>query len=108
MDKKRVTDKLNTKKCGYYDFKGKDIQIVRIDDLYQIITDRRYQYVSKYREEPDTIIMPEFVYILIQRYGAITFNNNGYETFMGMKIIVRRDKKVIEQIEVFKNLLNWR
>lgn len=104
MGKKKINELDNNKYCKIISQDEK--YTVNINDLHEIISDLRIEYMQKYRREPQVLVIPEYVYYILDHYLATSYvrvpsNIDHARTYMGMLIIPTPAIKYYEYMKVY-------
>ncbi len=78
--------------------------IVDIDDLHEIISKLRIDYMEKYHREPKVLVVPEYVDYIFKRYLATTYDTYSLESidkYMGMQLLPTPAIKYYEYMKVY-------
>lgn len=80
-------------------------KIIDMDDVNEIISELRMQYMRKHRREPKVILVPEEVLIVLNSFYATSYipdyKNIGAVEYMGMLMIPTPEIKYYEHIKVY-------
>lgn len=80
-------------------------KIIDMDDVNEIISELRMQYMRKHRREPKVLVVPEEVLIVLNSFYATSYipdyKDIGAREYMGMLMIPTPEIKYCEHIKIY-------